>query len=138
MSIMRLQRPALFPECELTDCEAAWRLFSTDTRSAVEEKAARYRSQGFGSDVAGPMRTGAFEPTNLYCRSMYHRYDPSSVRLVIVVGDHARVSVREGVPAGFHVPGFWPTKTEYPDREMWLGRESDGWKVDRTHWPGVA
>jgi hypothetical protein len=115
------------------DCETAWQLFSSRTQRAIEQKAA-----------AEPAFPGLvrFTPKELYCRPTgahhYRLYEPRTAQVLKVEGDTALVTVKEREGTDFLIPGFWPTRFIYHDRQMGLIREDGRWKIDHEVAPVVT
>ncbi len=111
------------------DCDTAWQYFSSDSQRAIAIASDKKKSDPSLSNV--PRRY--LEPKNLYCLPtvvpFFDGYRANSVKLLKVQGATAAVTVRKGIPTGFLIPGFWPTKTRYEDHELTLVREGRKWKI---------
>ena len=112
------------------ECDKAWQYFSKDAQKAIEAEAHRLQAQNAGKGAYDYL----YSAHNLYCLpngNPYPRYDARKVVLLTKEADRARVGVREGESAGFLIPGFFPTRTIWHDREMELVREGREWKLSR-------
>ncbi len=73
------------------------------------------------------------EPQNLLCAATaanpFLRYRSSPAELLRMEGESAVVGVQVGIDEGFLIPGFFPTRTRYEDRELTLVQESSEWKI---------
>ena len=69
------------------------------------------------------------EPKNLFCMSTavnpYVSLEPSPVQVVKLDGNKAIVGIKKAIPEGFLIPGFWPARTRYEDRQLTLVLESE-------------
>ena len=115
------------------DCEAAWQYFSTDAQRAIEAEAERRQSQNYLKGWHDEL----WSAHNLYCKpngvNPYRDYDPRSVAVLTQTATRARIGVKQGEASGFLIPGFFPTKTIWHDRQMELVREGRDWKLDRPN-----
>lgn len=115
------------------DCEGAWQYFSRDAQRAIEGEAERRRRQS--PDHLKGWNDELLSAHNLYCKpngvNPYVNYEPRSVALLAQTENRARVSVKQGQATGFLIPGFFPTKTIWHDREVQLVREGGEWKLSR-------
>ncbi len=111
------------------DCETAWPYFSADTQKAIEIKSEQFKKDPGRSQ----MPRHYLEAKNLYCLPItgqsFWGYKANSVKLLKAEGNTATVAVKEGIPTGFLIPGFWPTKTRYVDHQLTLVREGGEWKI---------
>jgi len=111
------------------DCDTAWQYFSSDSQRAIQIASDKKKSDPSSSNV--PRRY--LEPKNLYClptvAPFFDGYRANSVKLLKAQGATATVAVKKGIPTGFLIPGFWPTKTRYEDHELSLVREGGKWKI---------
>lgn len=101
------------------DCALMWSLLAAGARANIESRHTWHPA--FESERAA------------YCGQFRVPFDPGSVKLRWIQDDHALVSVMERVPAGFLVPGFWPTRFEARPWDFPLVREQGAWKIDFDH-----
>jgi hypothetical protein len=98
---------------EAFDCDTAWQYFFSQSQRAIQIASDKKKSDPFLSHV----QRRYLEPENLYClptvAPFFHGYRASSVKLLKIQGTTATVAVKKGIPTGFLIPGFWPTRTRY-------------------------
>jgi hypothetical protein len=121
---------AQLPGCvETFVCGSAWEYFSSKSQRAIQIASDKKKSDPFLSHV----QRRYLEPKNLYClptvAPFFHGYRANSVKLLTIQGTTATVAVKKGIPTGFLIPGFWPTRTRYEDHELMLVREGSKWKI---------
>ena len=111
------------------DCDTAWQYFSSQSQRAIQVASDKKKNDPFLSHV----QRRYLEPKNLYClptvAPFFDGYRASSVKLLKIQGTTATVAVKKGIPTGFLIPGFWPTRTRYEDHELTLVREGSKWKI---------
>jgi hypothetical protein len=114
---------------EAFDCDTAWQYFSSQSQRAIQIASDKKKIDPLLSHV----QRRYLEPKNLYClptvAPFFHGYRASSVKLLKIQGTTATVAVKKGIPTGFLIPGFWPTRTRYEDHELMLVREGSKWKI---------
>jgi hypothetical protein len=67
-----------------------------------------------------------------YCKpgNIFHRYEPSSVRIRQLDATMAVVAIKKREEGDYLIPGLWPTEFKYADRQLTLVKEVGEWKIE--------
>jgi hypothetical protein len=108
------------------DCDRAWSYFSSASQAYIQGRSGEMvRREPYYADV--------FAPRRLYCRPTavhrFHQYRPRTARLVSRTAGAATVGLERHDPAGFRLPGFFPTRRDVVMVEMRLVEEGGRWRV---------
>jgi len=106
------------------DCDRAFSLLSARVQAALRAEQQQQHSRR--NRVESHLSLHA-----LYCAAgPYERVKLQKTRTAWRSGADAEVHLTEAVPAGYLIPGFWPTRTESKPLPMRVVLDPTGWKVD--------